>query len=315
MAKLEAFKLKYKGRVLDYRIGQNQDLDAVANFFSPRYKIHSIENSHRHVIGTLQSNNQYFFLKLAKSEGIGVITEIEASWNKKFNTQYPRPSSFWVPQNIETGYFNDLFYLITEKFEGKLLTIPDEGKKLSRNILDKVIDLAEIIQSLEIDLRRQDKDTYINTKNYKKWFLLKAISWFQNIPENIKQEFRVEELLKVLKSGYRSLNKKPRHGDFTPWHIMRLKNGSLGLIDGEHAMSDGVEYYDICYFIQRVFCVLKDPQLSKTIYKKLIKRGYDAQKCQLVLASRAIGGFLDESLNPKPNYSYINDFKSWVLGI
>lgn len=36
---------------------------------------------------------------------------------------------------------------------------------------------------------------------------------------------------------------------------------------------------------------------------------------RVVLSARAIGGFLDESLNNNPDYKFADSFKKWVLGI
>lgn len=91
-----------------------------------------------------------------------------------------------------------------------------------------------------------------------------------------------------------------------------LPNKQLGLIDGEHAHSFGVENYDICYFIQRVYSILKDEKLASKIFHKLLSRGYDKSKLRTVLLSRAIGGFLDESFKPVPDYQTASEFASRV---
>ena len=97
--------------------------------------------------------------------------------------------------------------------------------------------------------------------------------------------------------------------------MIKLESGQIGLIDGEHAMQNGLELYDIGYFIQRVFSVLKNPKLAKDILDLLKNKKYNIQKLKCVLAARAIGGFLDESLAPKPDYSYTDKFKEWVVKI
>ena len=112
-----------------------------------------------------------------------------------------------------------------------------------------------------------------------------------------------------------SLEKRPRHGDFTPWHLFKVKDKVLVLIDGEHAMKNGVEYYDIGYFMQRIFSVLQNRTFTEDILKQLRKRNYNLDKLRTVLAARAIGGFLDESLTGNPNYLKCNEFKEWVIKI
>ena len=78
-------------------------------------------------------------------------------------------------------------------------------------------------------------------------------------------------------------------------------------------MKNGVEYYDSCYLIQRVFSVLEEQEFAKQIYQMLVKRFYDEEKMKVVLSARAIGGFLDESLKEKPNYKIAEEFKNWIL--
>lgn len=104
--------------------------------------------------------------------------------------------------------------------------------------------------------------------------------------------------------------KAAARGFYTMAHNPLLGDSKLGLIDGEHAHSLGVEYYDICYFIQRVYSVLEDEELASKIFHKLLSRGYDKSKLRTVLSSRAIGGFLDESFKPSPDYQIASDFAS-----
>ena len=94
-----------------------------------------------------------------------------------------------------------------------------------------------------------------------------------------------------------------------------LKNNKLGLIDGEHAMSQGVEGYDICYLIQRLFSVLKNKKIARELYSILLKKNYSKEKLQVMLCARVIGGFLDESLSPSPNFEIAEEFKNWVLNL
>ncbi len=117
----------------------------------------------------------------------------------------------------------------------------------------------------------------------------------------------------IVKRGYSNLEKRPRHGDFTPWHMFELKDSVIGLIDGEHAMKNGVEYYDVGYFIQRIYSVLQNQTFAEDIFNLLRKKNYNLDKLRVILAARAIGGFLDEYLTGKPNYVKSNKFKEWVI--
>ncbi|MBI2019162.1 hypothetical protein HYS95_00645, partial [Candidatus Daviesbacteria bacterium] len=54
------------------------------------------------------------------------------------------------------------------------------------------------------------------------------------------------------------------------------------------------------------------PEVAKEIFKQLINKGFNKNKLEVVLAARAIGGFLDEYLTDKPNYKVANEFSEWV---
>ena len=143
-------------------------------------------------------------------------------------------------------------------------------------------------------------------------FLNKAKSWLDEIPNDIQAKYDLEKLYKRVAKGVSDLKAKPRHGDFAPWHLVKLEGGQLALIDGEHALKNGVELYDIGYFIQRVFSVLKNPKLAKEILNLLDDKGSDIKKLGCILTARAIGGFLDESLAHVPDYSYADEFRKWI---
>lgn len=313
-----AFKIKVGDKLYDYRLGKDLDLDAVRNFFSRRYKILKLWSGGRHILGHIEKGGKKLFLKLATSVGISAVTKVEYDWNLEFNKCLPRKiCNFWVPKNFESGrYKNNLFYLVSERLDGTLIVDLSHGLQISKDFvenIDNFIEFSEIIQTLTIgNLRRPD---VISAKGYREWFVEKTKFWYGDIPEDIVKRYNLSELLSLVEIGVKKLGQRPRHGDFTPWHIFKLKSGRFGLIDGEHAMANSVENYDIAYFIQRVFSVLKSPDLALKILKKLIKRGYNVEVLRTILAARAIGGFLDETQAGKPNYDYARSFKGWVFEI
>lgn len=310
---LKAFQINVAGKVLDYRLGKLLDLDQVRAFFEKRYKVAKIGSGGRHILGILEKNDKNLFLKLATTEGISAVTRNEYEWNEQFNNLVSRQiSNFWVPKNEDCGLYNDkLFYLITDKFDGELLAEKPEGSEISPTFLNNipsVIKFSELIQKLDLVNLSSQKGL-----DHRRVFFEKTKAWYDEIPRDIREKYKVSKLLKIVKDGVSKLQKRPRHGDFTPWHLIRLKGGQLGLIDGEHAMGSGVEYYDIGYFIQRVFSVLENQDLAKKILSLLLKSGYKIEKLRSILAARSIGGFLDESLKPLPNYKVSNMFKDWVI--
>lgn len=314
MANLKAFQIRVKNKILDYRLGNELDLNEIKAFFKKKYPEIKIWSGGRHVLGIFKKGNNKLFLKLATTEGMSVVTQYEYNWNEQFNKFMPRKNSnFWVPQNKDCGEYKKLFYMITDKFEGELLAKRPGKTKTPKSLeyfLPSIIEFSELIQRLDINQIANNEDS-----DHRQWFLSKTKSWYADIPEDIKGKYKIMDLLKIVENSLSILQKKPRHGDFTPWHLVKLERGKLGLIDGEHARKNGVEYYDIGYFIQRVFSVLRDPTLAKKILSQLAKRSYSLEKLAVILAARGIGGFIDESLKPSPNYEFSNKFKDWVISL
>lgn len=309
---LDSFKVRSGNKFLDYRLGKDLDLFEIKTFFQKQYQVKKLWKEPRHVLGILAKDGREYFLKLATSEGITVVTRNEYYWNDYYNN-YSSNSKYLVPKNYKNGlYKNKYFYLITDYFNGKLLC---EIRDASVDISDLVSAIPQIIEIFEIIKRLPQvnfaESSYENT-DYRNRFLKKTHNWFTDIPDEITDKFNVTSLLDIVNKGVSYLFSQPRHGDFTPWHMIRLADNRLGLIDGEHALSESVEGYDICYFIQRVFSVLRNPPLAEDIYSRLNKKGYSTGKLKTVLAARAIGGFLDESLTAKQNYTYAALFKEWV---
>ncbi len=300
---ISSFLIKVGKQSFDYRLGHELDLNKIKGFFEDKkFTVGKLSFTGRHIIGKLKNeNNQLMFLKLATSHGMSIVTENECQWNGKTSEILP------VPKKYYSGYFEkDYFYHVCSFFAGPLL-----NKDLLEKNIDNVIALAETIGRLKIDLL--PADIYHQGKNHQEKFYHKTLSHFQNVPEKISETYELKKLLNLIKINLPNFGLSARHGDFAPWHMILLSGGTIGLIDGEHAMMGGVEYYDLGYLIQRVFSVWKEKELAKKIYKKLMIRGYKKNKLKTILFARTIGGFLDESLSPNPDYSIHEEFKDWVL--
>lgn len=304
---LNSFKVRIGSKTFDYRLGENLDHKNIKDFFEKNYQVKKLWSGSRHVLGVLTKDSKTYFLKLSTSKGISIVTKTEYNWNDYFNEYFPKNSAYTVPRNYASGiYEKKYFYLITDYFEGELLCDANGDADCLIQYIPQIILLAELIQKLpKNEFRSGQKIKFIN----------KTRNWFNDIPVDVRKKFDVFELLNIVEEGINNLSPKFRHGDFTPWHMIKLDDGKLGLIDGEHALPDGVENYDICYFIQRVFSVLKNPRVAQSIYSKLLDRGYKVNKLKTVLAARAIGGFLDESLKEKPDYQFAKRFKDWIVEI
>ena len=310
---LGAFKIKVGKKILDYRLGENLNLDDVKNYFSRKYKVKKLWQGPRHVLGEVEKSDKNLFLKLSTTEGISTVTKNEYNWNEEFNSQIKRPNSdYWVPKNYDCGMYQDkLFFLITDKLEGEFLAKTPAKAKISQTFISSlpgVIAFSQLIQEMDI----KNPIRKISAQDI---FLNKVQSWLDGTSKDVQEQYDLKKLYKIVEQGILDLKAKPRHGDFAPWHLIKLKDGQLALIDGEHALKNGVELYDIGYFIQRVFSVLKNPKLAGDILNLLRDKGFNINKLKCILAARAIGGFLDESLANAPDYSYADQFRKWVISL
>lgn len=305
---LKSFKIRSRKNILDYRLGQKFDLNKIKSFFQGDYEVKKIWQGPRHVFAILIKKGLIYFLKLSASEGISIVTKNEYQWNNYFNKYFEIKSLYRVPKNYVNGLYKEkYFYLVTDYFGGKLLCPLNASIKESNGLIKyipRIVDLSELIQKLP----NIKFNNFQNTK-----FIDKVNNWFGDIPINIQNKFKIGSLLNIVERGIKDGSLVPRHGDFTPWHMIKIKNSGLGLVDGEHAQAYSVENYDICYFIQRAFSVLKNPRLAKEIYVELLKRNYKREKIKTVLAARAIGGFLDDYISGETNYIFAKNFKDWVI--
>ncbi|MBI4091839.1 MAG: phosphotransferase [Candidatus Levybacteria bacterium] len=308
---MQAFKIKKNGRILDYLKTEIIDLDKIRAHFSKKFEVKDIRQPGRHIIANIIKGGKKYILKLASTEGIGARTESEALWNKEFN-KYSKSDIFRVPKNLDEGYYQGLYFLIIEKFNGPHLSTLRGGNNIVDEYIEKIIDFSEHIQTLPLNIPVNDA---IEESDAGKWFVAKSKSWYVNIDSDVVNKYNVDRLLQIVEAGASKLAEKPRHGDFTPWHMIALENGGIGLIDGEHAHSQGIEYYDIAYFIQRLFAVIDRRDQAEKILDELKKRKYGMAKLKTVLASRAIGGFNDEFMAPVPNYEKAQEFSEFIRAL
>lgn len=312
-----AFQITHNGKTYDYRTPAILDIKDVAEFFKGLgYTILNLKQVSRHVVGELYKNNEEFFLKLSTTPGISIVTQREAAWNEVFNATAPRDTTrFRVPQNKETGYYlGDLFYIITDMFRGKFFAdSPNKGQDLSllSSHLSDQIDFALFIMNLQVKESAVQKIS--EPGSHTEYFLKKTDAWFDAVPEKVREENDLQKLLDIVRNGAHTLKPSLRHGDFTPWHTILLDNGEIGLIDGEHAMVNGIEIYDLVYLMERIYHVLDRPDIAYELVRKLHDAKIDMKKLQTVACARAIGGFLDTSLHPKPDYTAIRKFMEYCI--
>ncbi len=308
----KAFEVRVGNKVLDYRVGATLELDKIRRHFEKRFTVVRLVNGGRHVLGELEKDGKEYFLKLATTEGISAVTRNEYRWNEVFAAAFPRAKTrFWVPMNMEEGTYDKcLYYFITDMLRGEHLSSGPHTGMLHTDfpaVIPDVITLSENIQ----DMVTGEEDT----EDHQELFLRKTHAWFDAIPVDVRMRYSISRLLDIVTAGAPNLAKKPRHGDFTPWHLLLLGDGKLGLIDGEHYLSSGVAGYDISYFLQRLFTICGQRSYAQSMYNDLMKRGYSSDLLRVTLAARAIGGYLDASFAQTPSYKEEAAFHSWVEGM
>ncbi|MDP3940780.1 MAG: hypothetical protein Q8Q49_00575 [bacterium] len=311
---MDAFLIKKDDALLDYWTPGKLDLAEVTSYFQKNYRVENLFEQGRHITGILHEEDETYFLKLATSPGISILTQNEAEWNKSVSTQASKTDTITIPHVYEAGYFQKkFFYYISEYLQGELLCSHTDTRNQSALLpeFENIVQAAELVTTFSFV--PSESNLYAKSENHTSYFKDRALRWLNGIPEQIRSDYRVTELTGVVDSGAGSLDKRTRHGDFTPWHMMKLGGGKLGLIDGEHALPHGVEYYDIAYFIQRVFVVLQNPDVAKQMVVLLLSKGYDKEKLRTVLAARGVGGYLDVSLSgPEADFSLANEFQNFV---
>ncbi len=308
-----AFKVTQNGQTYDYRLGEILSIEEIRAFFTQNFTVKSLEQGARYVTGVLNANNQDLMLKVSTTPGTSITLQNEFKWNQEYNISSTN-NNYKVPKNIHSGDFQGHFYLITEKVEGELLGSVT-GFTLHQDfnlLIGQVVDFAEYIMSLTI--MSVGKPDSVTGNTPQELFLNKTTSWFEAIEENIRNQNNIDSLLEIVKGGFTQLVEKPRHGDFTPWHILKTTDG-LAVIDGEHGMSHGVENYDLAYLIQRIHSVSSNPNVALAVYQDVAGRGVDKAKLKTVLAARAIGGYLDAFLADKTDFINENAFRDWVLSL
>lgn len=310
-----AFQVTSNGQIYDYRIGENLNLEEIKTFFKEKYAVVELHQMGRHITGILNDGSNDIFLKLATTPGIGLVTQNEYKWNEEFNKE-ENGSNFRVPKNITSGQFNNLFYFLAEKLDGKMVSATKDfalDEFSFPDLIPQILDLAVYVMSKNIS--GVGKPDVVRGITPQDWFVNKTRVWFDAIPNEIKTQNNLHTLMELVEASAVNLATKPRHGDFTPWHIMKLTSGGLGLIDGEHAMSEGVELYDIGYLIQRVHTICKRPDFAVRIFEVAEERGIDARKLKTIMSARTIGGFLDAHLAQQADLSRESEFKKWVLSL
>ena len=270
------------------------DLKRVEEYFSARgYQVVKLEQPWRHVTGVLRKDNKDLFLKLASTPTIAERTKNEFAWNNLANSlsqEQRLPVS--IPQNYESGMFQELFWFLSSHAGEKLLSRPvdkDQTKDLEDN-LPAIAKTAYQIINIKTP-KRLPIDKTLNIKQRQEKLLKLVKEWASQTSED------VTDLTTFIEDKLDTIQIAPSHGDFVPWHFVLGANKTLSLVDGEHAHIRGLKFYDVAYFYHRVWTKLKRPDIAErflaefqNLYRLLAK---EKDLFRLILAQRIIGGFFN----------------------
>lgn len=202
-----------------------------------------IEEHNLNILAFGKYNQKEAVFKLSSSYENSSRVQNEYNWNEAVHRVPDRKhSNFSVPQNLKSGSYNGLFYLIAERFLGAPLSVG--------SVVDKIHQLARV--TLEIRNLPIPKDCEFVKLQFKKKdrpvgnsLLEAATEWASQIPKDL------DAFLEVLQRSKDSLRISPGHGGFELKHIFEVGN-RVGLIDGELAGTGGAMYYDVAFFYIRL---------------------------------------------------------------
>lgn len=304
---LSAFQLRYQGKTFDYGSSTtNPALHDVSKWVAKKgYQLSKILGHGRHTTALLHHGVTPFFAKIAHSPGTGLLLSQEYRWLSAFHAKQAR--SFRVPTPIVFDESLDGYsILITEFIQAPPLhALPDPGVldpdwKISKSTMRSLLSVADEIAVFPHVLPCIDESLALLSPQ--EAFVQKVSRHFQALPAEIASNPVILRLFQKVHQGASSLSSAGRHGDYTPWHILQ-EGASIFLLDAEHAHSHSVELYDLAYFVQRMHSVIGAEEGAVQFIQEISKQRNRPLQLQTVLAARAIGGFLDESLVSNPSYS------------
>lgn len=157
-----------------------------------------------------------------------------------------------IPKIIEYGNFNSDYYCISERIDG--ITFQDASSSLINNLLDKVIEVLNSINSIDISNTNGYGVFNSTTGNapFNTWkeFLLDIFSSNYNFDLIKEKKFVNNNLIEKLFNEYKNLLKytseirKLYHGDFGSNNLLVKADNILGVIDWDMA-SYGDPLYEI----------------------------------------------------------------------
>lgn len=89
---------------------------------------------------------------------------------------------------------------------------------------------------------------------------------------NILSTLQAKKASDIVKMYSTNLCYSFQHQDFTPWHIFRLNDGTVGIIDGEHAGYDKPRFTDLAILYMRLCTRCQNPTSAARLLQAFIDK-------------------------------------------
>lgn len=187
--------------------------------------------------------------------------ETEVWWNLTLERVVqqlpPKKKTFKGPRIHAYGSEDKFSWYLAEYFDAPLLVDlkAENYKKQIHKELEDIVDILVTLDKVRVETlpatslysEKGESAPYNNLLRKVDRWLEKPLETGLITPERIEQG-------KVLIGQYRSfVYPALQHGDFVPWHMFRLKEKIIGIVDGEHASLVKPRFYDLAYLYTRLY--------------------------------------------------------------
>src|SRR5207249_1902118 len=90
------------------------------------YEVLNLGQIWRNAHGRISKDGREYFVKIGSTPDIGESVRNEVAWNQQLNSRIGTDQSFLVPQIVESGNLDDLYYYVSDFHEGDVISAADK---------------------------------------------------------------------------------------------------------------------------------------------------------------------------------------------